>query len=517
MKRKPVASAMNLKSKIFVTRNAVILFIFIHTIYNGLLQYNLYHQNVSVNDNIDSLVDLAVVDSGSGIDDGTTAKHSIERYSNNRKTTARQQFSEERLGFVDYFACCGAGHRMTKLSNAYYVSRVMNFSLRISFGLCNNQDVFSLLFGHAIIVKESNLTVPIVSNQKKTSVPGMQITIKNESPWFKKLKRMGNSRSTTTTCPCSKKQFLTDQDLYITLRDRFRSRKRIETFMLTNSFSAHTVIGLHVRAGNNETGSFSRKNRTIHDSSTWCNNMANLILNISNEFIDPPLLFIATDTLSIFSNIRSILGGRMVVLSLPQHRLDSGTGVMFGEVGKVLSSGENCLNGWLDSFSDMFLLSYADVVIAGRPSSFTQGLPMTMVLSKSEARRKVTNSYCETNTDATKLRCYSGLEDWCCKGATSFSLSNQNQPYEYLRVPKLNDTGLVDEYRKIAINEPIAYQKCTSSKSNGPIISRCARYLGNSAPQRRSRKKNDIRKRRKKLRNQKTINVFNNNSQSKNL
>lgn len=43
----------------------------------------------------------------------------------------------ESLSSVDYMACCGAGHRMSKLSEAHYLSKQLGFSLRVYWGYCD--------------------------------------------------------------------------------------------------------------------------------------------------------------------------------------------------------------------------------------------------------------------------------------------------------------------------------------------------------------------------------------------
>jgi hypothetical protein len=88
------------------------------------------------------------------------------------------------------------------------------------------------------------------------------------------------------------------------------------------------------------------------------------------------------------------------------------------------------MDGWEAVISDMILLSYVDVLIAGRPSSLTQSLPMTMVLSTPVSQRKVRRGFCEVNPTATARICYESLMDWCCNGTTSFSL-HTIQRYDY--------------------------------------------------------------------------------------
>ena len=84
---------------------------------------------------------------------------------------------------------------------------------------------------------------------------------------------------------------------------------------------------------------------------------------------------------------------------------------------------------------DMTLLSHADVVISARPSSFTQSMPMSLVLATPKESRKVAKPFCEINLAATDMRCFEDFRDWCCAGSTKFSLSGIHQRYEYMRMP----------------------------------------------------------------------------------
>jgi len=344
---------------------------------------------------------------------------------------------EDRISSVDYFGCCGAGHRLSKLSDAYYVSKQLKFSLRVFFGFCNNQEVYSYLFGSQPLTKEF----------LAGGTPDMYIKIVNEVPGFKKIIRQGNTSN--STCPCVDDHRLeADVELFNSIRDRFRDRERIEIYRSNNNFAGHTVIGLHIRAGNGEQGDFIRKNRTIQDITVWCQNMAYLLTDISKDFIHPPILFIATDTAHIISRLRGLLKDKMDVIYLAQDRLDDGQGVLFGGMGDVVGDGDECMNGWLDSFTDMILLSHADVVVAGRPSSFTQGLPMTLALSKKKSERKVKKSFCEVNIEMTAFMCFEDLKDWCCNGNTSFSL-HSIQKYDYRRMPEIQGLNLKEYSKKL--------------------------------------------------------------------
>lgn len=343
---------------------------------------------------------------------------------------------------------------MSKLVDAYYVAKQLELTVRVFFGFCGHQEVFSYLFG-SFPLNEPQILDKIKASAEAGNftnpMPDMYMKLSNDVWGFEKMKRSGRSGySNTTTCPClgaAGLRFDSDIELYSNLRDkRFRDRDKVDAFR-QNYFTGHTVIGLHVRAGNGEKH-FEMKNRAIQDIDQWCLSMSRLLISVSKTFkeTEPPLLFIASDTAKIISKLQTLLEGKMEVVDFEQSRLDHGQGVLFGATGDVHSIGDECKNGWLSSFTDMMLLSHADVLVAGRPSSFTQSLPMTLALSTPKSERKVRKSFCEVNPDATDLMCFEDLEDWCCSGNTSFSLQTI-QNYDYRRMPPVGGLD-IDDYKK---------------------------------------------------------------------
>ena len=295
------------------------------------------------------------------------------------------------------------------------------------FGFCDKQEVYSYLFG--------NDPLDELAERTRHSASSLVFRVNNDVPGFSKFERTGDYPLNCTICPSER--FAADEKFYRSLRNRFRMRHAVNDFMEQNQFSEHTVIGMHVRAGNNETGDFDSKNRTISDLPQWIKSISNQLKILSNNWKDPPLLFLATDTASIIPAFRNELHGTMQVLDIAQNRPLNGQGVFFGESLHILRTGEECLEGWQNTYTDMMLISHADVVVAARPSSFTQSLPMTLVLSTPKASRKVAHSFCEVNPAGTDMQCYEDMSDWCCRGKTSFSLQGI-QKFEYRRMPNMD-------------------------------------------------------------------------------
>jgi hypothetical protein len=382
---------------------------------------------------------------------------------NNNNNNNKRGYSNplEELSSVDYYACCGLGHRLIRMSNAYFLARQRNFSFRAFWGWCGERqpiEVFNYLFrpymaSEVAHVTSRNLLMPFY----------------NDVGGFYSLTRTGSSsdhQATTTTtttanaeCPCLESKAQSDLELYTSLRQRFRQRNIVEDFVQTH-FKENFVIGLHVRAGNGETGDFVNKGRGIEDPNTWVGHVVGLIRDFQRRHLLPSqsvVLYIATDTPSMITMFRDQLqqdSPVILVFDLPQSRPEEGQGVLFGEAIAVHNKDNNtsndddysdCLKAWMDTMTDMFLLSHADVVFAGKPSSFSQTLPMSLAFGENiaiESSPKIQTEpsipvYCEViphheaiqehanNTTTTTwvevaptMQCYHSYMEWCCNYST---------------------------------------------------------------------------------------------------
>jgi hypothetical protein len=419
----------------------------------------------------------------------------------------------ENLPSVDYYACCGLGHRLIRMSSAAYVARHYHFELRSFWGWCGEEhpvEVFSHLFRPLTTKDDTALLSPIIqaaaARQKDNPYHNKTILhFYNEVPGFRAVVRRGGDESGSTTekgasndnnnpdepmdhgCACRADKVESDVDFYTSLRQRYRDTDhRVETMVQTH-FVGATVLGLHVRAGNGEEGDFVRKGRVITNPQIFVRHVSDLMVQLlqqlelkDNSLLKqyPPILYIATDTSSIIDLFRTELqqstrqantAWTIPVLDLPQERRQEGEGVLFGESDKVHNKGPkhsndteaddstSCLRGWRDTTADMILLSHADVVIAGKPSSFSQTLPMSLAFGKRQAHRKIQNTYCElipqyqeqhhqqqqpppvrsgTTSDqisqqwtegTPKLDCFADYMDWCCNHSTWIKFSQKKR------------------------------------------------------------------------------------------
>ncbi|KAL3945541.1 MAG: hypothetical protein SGBAC_000365 [Bacillariaceae sp.] len=370
----------------------------------------------------------------------------------------------EELASVDYYACCGLGHRLVRMSLAAYVAKQRGFELRAFWGWCGEKapiEVFSYLFR------------PYLEQEVfRVESRGLLLPFYNEVSGFPAI-----SRTPVTDqgeCACPKDKIASDFEFYTSLRDRFRGKPQVDAFVRDN-FSNATVIGIHIRAGNGEGGDFDRKGRSVNNPHMWVGHVVKLVLQEgfrkteSNKFV----VYIATDTPSMIELFRNQLYPHQIkVLDLPQRRMEEGSGVMFGEAAKVHNKGDetddysSCLEGWIETLSDMFLLSYADVVIAATPSSFSQTAPMSLAFGK-EAQG-VKTPYCEIipkfeqfeRNGSTKwqevaptMQCYKSYVDWCCNYSTWIKFKKQGRQNrtkiiskEFVRFPVPGDEGRVKDY-----------------------------------------------------------------------
>jgi len=207
---------------------------------------------------------------------------------------------------------------------------------------------------------------------------------------------------------------ISDDLFYRQLTGSFRFHDRIQAFANEHRFSERLVLGIHVRAGNGETGDFEKKKRGIRDLDSWVTTVAEtmdrLVQTIqsaqrnndnnnnnnndhgSTSFSSstrssslPPLLFVATDDGSVIGKLADATRrSNIEVVSLPQQRMKPGSGVNYN----ARVEQDACFENWFSQIADAILLGAVDVVVAARYSSFTQSLPLVSVLSGSIRDRK---------------------------------------------------------------------------------------------------------------------------------
>jgi hypothetical protein len=350
-------------------------------------------------------------------------------------------FSWQNKSSVDYFGCCGAGHRLSRTANAYWVARhVLNFGLRVYWRFCGTVEVFSYLFQPQPLEELRNVTSW-----------NRNVYFHNEIPGFVPFSRLTVGGNAKRSCKCKRDKIQSDAEFYASLRDRYRFKDQVDSFRAKHFDDAALSIGLHIRAGNNETGDFAIKGRGIERIDEWVHHVARHIVSLVDNWmhLDKPstaeqsqrvVVYLATDTPSMLSIFRSLLLANATTISkttsysisvveFPQNRLKEGSGVMFGASETEIDDGNECLQSWQFIFADLMLLSHVDILVAPRSSSFTQTLPMSLVFSKrrqqeqqrlsqgtsNSSSQSLPPAFCEMNRNASIMHCYDTLVQWCCE------------------------------------------------------------------------------------------------------
>ena len=315
--------------------------------------------------------------------------------------------------YVEYSACCGLGHRLSKMVDAFHIARTRNFGMRVFWEFCGDgTEGFHHFFG------------PQPLSELESVQDGREvIKVMNEAPCVDFLDRRGGDIG---QCRCPSDYIESNGIFFNGLVERFRFKEEVDKFRRHHRFDAHFVLGMHVRAGNGEIGDFTEKDRTIHNVTSWVESVTAILLTMSRNATRrrPPLLFLATDTASMVDTLRQALSGHMDVVVFEQERLPEGSGVLFGEHGsrdKLNVTSELC-HDMKNALMDMMVLTSSDVVISGNPSSFTQSLPMGVALSRDHTQ------YCEVSPKGT-YQCYQTFQEWCCQGKPFRSR-------EYIKVPQ---------------------------------------------------------------------------------
>jgi hypothetical protein len=234
-------------------------------------------------------------------------------------------------------------------------------------------------------------------------------------------------------------QVRAEASMYRIMMDRFVYKDEVLAFQRNHSFDRHTVIGLHLRHGNGETGDFANKGREMKvPEEVWLANFASMIFNYtrtdSRFQSKPPLVFLATDGPSRLKDIlESDLNHEIPVVTVPQPRVAEGEGVSYNK------GGEDCVSSWAAQLKDQILLGQSDMVVAGTYSSFSHTLPASMQFDKVrriENREKAwrdhnsnvtPNStdnkqrhgvFCEVGGDGSKMQCFDDYLEWVLRRST---------------------------------------------------------------------------------------------------
>ncbi|KAL7568626.1 hypothetical protein ACA910_022725 [Epithemia clementina (nom. ined.)] len=374
--------------------------------------------------------------------------------------------NEQPPSMVRYHACCGLGHRLQRMAAAHYAAKArFHFGLTGIWGKCHKTDLFSYLFEP----EEEDAATAATNNS--TYPRGTLVNIHNEVAGFTMI---SPPKVWSPGCPCPDDQIQLDYQFYQSLRNRFRFRDKDEQFRRDHGFDQHTVIGIHIRAGNGEQD-FLRRHRGIRDPESFRQHLIaqlqekfpTIMSNNSTGTTKAPLIYVASDTLSMIQQLRNeihnvtsssntktivptnsttattTLQNDIPVVDYPHVRIGEGEGVILNNNKKNnntnSSAEESCLSGWRDALIDMMLLSSADVVVATSYSSFSQSMPLSIAMQESS----FPTPFCELTTTAStmtvldpqapppqqELHCFRTYQEWCLESKSKKTGKVPNKDY----------------------------------------------------------------------------------------
>lgn len=321
---------------------------------------------------------------------------------------------------IIHFGVFGLGHRLAKISSAWHLTKSLNVTrMRLFWGDC--QDLTNLaayLFGSDTIDVPGSEQIAIQA--EKIDNVGKTITLKNDVEGyyngenFKKHKVVLPKKFGSDRSPFLDK-YKSDVELYRILLKRFVGKEDVVQFMKDHNFNRHFVVGIHLRLGNGEQSHFKEAGREVADEMEFVFRLVDLLksfvddLRISHpeRFIvdrcskkgKVPLFFLATDSpkyIPIISNQSKEIGIDTVIM--PQFRMEKG--VTFS-----ITNGSKCARAWYDMLLDDITLSFSDVLIAARYSTFTQSMPMPLIFDR--ARGRSGPHFCEVGDTGILLSCIS--------------------------------------------------------------------------------------------------------------
>jgi len=324
-----------------------------------------------------------------------------------------------------YVGQFGLGHRLSKLSAAYDLAQKLNLPLQVHWGSCQSVEIFEYLFQSNILIENNT----IFKQQDKIVLVRNDVLGYYAGQSYKNAHVALTSKYSTATTHVTNpwlQKWQQDYRLFTSLLQRFSFQDQLQDFQQRHEWNKHHVIGLHLRAGNGEQDHFQQADRQISNPATFLQHTSQLLHQlIQKQQSFNPLIFVATDTSAWIPFVRAAFAHYNIpVIAFPQPRLHHNEGVSYAR----WTQGQACLDGWKYSMMDMALMSQCDTVVAAMRSTFTQILPLSIVMSKDSHVFR----YCEVSTAAHDMTCFRDSYSWLFRTNESgvvghFSLNNASQ------------------------------------------------------------------------------------------
>jgi hypothetical protein len=278
---------------------------------------------------------------------------------------------------IRYVGVAGLGHRLIRMSCAYHLAKVLKIPSFDVFwkGNCprryrSKPNILQLLFGDealSIPRLDEKTLFPFLEHETSASLTDFLFgpTEGKNSTKIQQLKlvndvqgysHMYESHDFKGLNPPFFGKTVTDYEFYSQLIQKFQFREEVDNIMASYS-TTHTVIGIHIRAGNGEVGDFEKFRQLGYGNiNGWLHNFTSLLQNflLLNQSLvskdKPPMIFLATDTASVIDNFKGYMG-ETPVLVVPQHYPSTGEGVSYNGNHANLSM---CLDSWKYQMSTSF-------------------------------------------------------------------------------------------------------------------------------------------------------------------
>jgi hypothetical protein len=271
-------------------------------------------------------------------------------------------------GHVLYSACCGLGHRLGRNTHAFVNSLRNLETLSIDWGHCGDSGpIFDHLFERS---QESNMTL-------FSSPSPYKRVISNEEhglhAWLNSEECASDPRSAMLVCSAFNR-------MKPAIKEKYQLSMEILHDQPPFHHSRRSIVGVHVRHGNGETGDFTGKGRDRFDLRQLLHDTLSTIAAVvrQNQLTPDYAIFLATDSVEVEHMMRNMTLHPVLVRS--QNRAPPGTGVTFGAWGHMCTSGKanpacqnmKCLDAFSDIWLDLMVLSSCDAIVSSRYSSFVQ-------------------------------------------------------------------------------------------------------------------------------------------------
>jgi hypothetical protein len=394
----------------------------------------------------------------------------------NKHNTKKKKVVDAAPNRILYIGQFGLGHRLSKLAAAHHLALTTTTSmattrsgqdnnattatattvvpvLQVHWGTCggtagnhdyDSQEIFAALFG------TNRLTLRTVGN---TDLETKTVLLRNDVLGYAAGQAYKNARvaipahyltdtSSSSSSPDKSpwwSKLNADVKLFRWLVDHFQAAETVRKFQERHGWHQHTMIGLHVRAGNGEDAHFIDAARGVSNTTEYVTRtvqrlqqfLATLPTSQEPPLAKPYKLFLATDQANVIAAVQRLTATMGIqTVAFPQSHPVAGVSY------QAWKQGDQCLAGWTAAWVDMMLLSQTDMVVAAMRSTFTQIVPLALVFDRGAATNINNNSnninnnktgdfhpwkwrFCEA--DATRLSCFADRQAWLFRLPEAFA------------------------------------------------------------------------------------------------